>query len=211
MSVTCESRWFSPGTLVSSTNKTDHHDITEILLKVALNTITINFLLNKQSLWLLCLFLRLSLTLRRNFTMYITHTQKKQCKAWAISEFAQTFYRPSKNFDCAKQTTLTKKPLSDLADSVIFGRHENLLEFFKLCTLQLYITHNGSWPGFLLYNLTAQPSGKHHISISWECCEHVCWLNTGHRHQYPALYKIKLDRDLTSIKYIKSVKLVNYE
>ena len=29
-------RWFSP---VSSTNKTDRHDITEILLKVALNTI----------------------------------------------------------------------------------------------------------------------------------------------------------------------------
>jgi hypothetical protein len=29
-------QWFSP---VSSTNKTDHHDITEILLKVALNTI----------------------------------------------------------------------------------------------------------------------------------------------------------------------------
>ena len=32
-------QWFSPGTLVSSTNKTDRHDITEILLKVALNTI----------------------------------------------------------------------------------------------------------------------------------------------------------------------------
>jgi hypothetical protein len=31
-------RWFSPGTLVSSTNKTDWHDITEILLKVVLNT-----------------------------------------------------------------------------------------------------------------------------------------------------------------------------
>jgi hypothetical protein len=26
-------QWFSPGTPVSSTNKTDHHDITEILLK----------------------------------------------------------------------------------------------------------------------------------------------------------------------------------
>ena len=26
--------WFSPGTQVSSTNKTDHHDITEILLRV---------------------------------------------------------------------------------------------------------------------------------------------------------------------------------
>jgi membrane-bound inhibitor of C-type lysozyme len=32
---------FSPHTPVSSTNKTDHHDITEILLKVALNTITL--------------------------------------------------------------------------------------------------------------------------------------------------------------------------
>jgi hypothetical protein len=29
---------FAPGTSVSSTNKTDHHDITDILLKVALNT-----------------------------------------------------------------------------------------------------------------------------------------------------------------------------
>ena len=32
-------RWFSPGTLVTFTNKTDRNDITEILLKVALNTI----------------------------------------------------------------------------------------------------------------------------------------------------------------------------
>ena len=31
-------QWFSP---VSSTNKTDDHDVTEILLKVALNTITL--------------------------------------------------------------------------------------------------------------------------------------------------------------------------
>jgi hypothetical protein len=31
--------WFSSGRPVSSTNKTDRHDITEILLKVALNTI----------------------------------------------------------------------------------------------------------------------------------------------------------------------------
>ena len=35
------SRWFSIGTLVSSTNKTDLHDIAGILLKVALNTIII--------------------------------------------------------------------------------------------------------------------------------------------------------------------------
>ena len=31
-------RWFSPGTQASSTTKTGHHDIAEILLKVALNT-----------------------------------------------------------------------------------------------------------------------------------------------------------------------------
>jgi hypothetical protein len=32
-------QWFSSGTPFSSINKTDSHDITEILLKVALNTI----------------------------------------------------------------------------------------------------------------------------------------------------------------------------
>jgi hypothetical protein len=34
-------QWFSPGTPVSSTNKTDRQDITEILLKVPLNIITL--------------------------------------------------------------------------------------------------------------------------------------------------------------------------
>jgi hypothetical protein len=38
--------WFSLGTPVSSTNKTDIHDITEILLKVALNTITLTLTLS---------------------------------------------------------------------------------------------------------------------------------------------------------------------
>ena len=33
-------QWFSPDNLVSSTNKTDSHDTTEILLKVVLNTLT---------------------------------------------------------------------------------------------------------------------------------------------------------------------------
>jgi hypothetical protein len=36
---------FSPGTPVSSTNRTDRHDIAEILLKVALNTITLTIFL----------------------------------------------------------------------------------------------------------------------------------------------------------------------
>jgi hypothetical protein len=35
-------QWFSPGTPVSSINETDCHDITEILLKVALTTVTLS-------------------------------------------------------------------------------------------------------------------------------------------------------------------------
>jgi hypothetical protein len=35
------SQWFSSGIPVSSINKTDRHNIAEILLKVALNTITL--------------------------------------------------------------------------------------------------------------------------------------------------------------------------
>jgi hypothetical protein len=41
-------QWFSPDPPVSSTNKTDRHDITEILLKVALNTIKPTNQLNKM-------------------------------------------------------------------------------------------------------------------------------------------------------------------
>jgi len=37
-----EGQWFSQGTPVSSTNKTDRHNKAEILLKVALNTIKPN-------------------------------------------------------------------------------------------------------------------------------------------------------------------------
>jgi hypothetical protein len=45
-------QWFSSGAPVSSTNKTDCHDITEILLKVALNTITLTP--NNKCTWLNC-------------------------------------------------------------------------------------------------------------------------------------------------------------
>jgi hypothetical protein len=37
-------QWFSPDTLVSSSYKTDRHDINEILLKVALNTTNLTHL-----------------------------------------------------------------------------------------------------------------------------------------------------------------------
>ena len=39
--------WFSKGNPAPSTNKTDHYDIAEILLKVTLNTITLTLKLSK--------------------------------------------------------------------------------------------------------------------------------------------------------------------
>jgi hypothetical protein len=45
--VTATGQWFSLGTPVSSTNKTDCHNVTKILLKGALNTITLTLTLNE--------------------------------------------------------------------------------------------------------------------------------------------------------------------
>ena len=58
-------RWFSPGTLVSTTNKTDRHDITEILLQVALKTITLIKLSHHYLLRLL-----IKTTLSKNVTCH---------------------------------------------------------------------------------------------------------------------------------------------
>ena len=55
--------WFSLCPPVSSTNKTDRHDITEILLKVALNTITPN-----PYTFYLCLLLKARF---KNHTFYL--------------------------------------------------------------------------------------------------------------------------------------------
>ena len=51
-------QWFSPGTSVSSTNKSDPHDITEILLTVVLTTITLthNEPWPVMVVWYYCLF-----------------------------------------------------------------------------------------------------------------------------------------------------------
>ena len=38
-------RWFSPGIPISSTNKTDHHDLTEIVLKVVLTIVTLTMMM----------------------------------------------------------------------------------------------------------------------------------------------------------------------
>ena len=52
-------RWISSCAPVSSNNKTDHHDTTEILLKVALNTMNLNLsLVHTSRLWNNCHLVR---------------------------------------------------------------------------------------------------------------------------------------------------------
>jgi hypothetical protein len=55
-------QWFSPATPVSSINKTDRHDITEILLKVALNTIPPSLVHHAHLFVSVCVFTFLSST-----------------------------------------------------------------------------------------------------------------------------------------------------
>ena len=75
-------QWFSTGTPVSSTNKTDRHDITEILLKVALNTIKPNHLSKRFSLggpisckWAVSVILTQALQVYR-YTFYLLDKNK---------------------------------------------------------------------------------------------------------------------------------------
>jgi hypothetical protein len=63
-------QWFSPGTSVSSTNKTDRHNITEILLKVAFNTITLSLYKTTLSAMKKLPFLSLSLSLDNLLIFY---------------------------------------------------------------------------------------------------------------------------------------------
>jgi hypothetical protein len=68
--------WFSPGTSVSSINKTDRNHITEILLKVALNTITLTL----TPIHILCSY----------WKFYLYHLQKKVEKRTPVELFQTT-------------------------------------------------------------------------------------------------------------------------
>ena len=76
-------RWFSPGTPASSTTKTGRHDITEILLKVALSTKhQIKSSLRKTLLW-----------------MWNTEQQYKCCSfTWMCVELSVMLYSLSCSF-----------------------------------------------------------------------------------------------------------------
>jgi len=77
VSVTTAGRWYSSGTPVSSINKSDRQDITEILLKVALNTISQP---SKAHVWNFSLMVRcLSRIRNTNFTVFdLTHAMVVQ-------------------------------------------------------------------------------------------------------------------------------------
>ena len=82
--------WFSLGSPVSSTNKTDHHDINEILLKVALTTI--NQTTNKKSYITLPKKLYLSMT---SDHMLFTMCSNKSESDWCLmlnKQFLQLFH-----------------------------------------------------------------------------------------------------------------------
>ena len=87
-------RWFSPGTLISSTNKTDHHNVTEILLKVALNTITLTtkHLLMKTTFFFNCSSSLLLATVQ-NETIYCYTLMNIFLSETGVTILATNYYR----------------------------------------------------------------------------------------------------------------------
>jgi hypothetical protein len=89
-------RWFSTSAQVSSTNITDRHDITEILLKVALNTIILT-----QTDFLLIILL----------VVHVVHNviSLHKCQDSYINRHIWTNRHRSKNI-CCKKVTENCKP-----------------------------------------------------------------------------------------------------
>ena len=78
--------WFSQSTPLSSTNKTDRHDITEILLKVASNTITLITLCYK------IVFLPVSSSVGRSFYWLLYTSQKSKHQSTKIPSLSHHFF-----------------------------------------------------------------------------------------------------------------------
>jgi hypothetical protein len=97
-------RWFSPGTLVSSTNKTDNHDITEILLKVALNTIN-QTKPYKHDIFYKCIHSMLSVL--EVFTiLFLTEMEELACDGYSplINPVTNLDYYCVKEGDCPEKS-----------------------------------------------------------------------------------------------------------
>ena len=147
--------WFSPGTLVSSTNKTDHHDITEILLKVAFSTITLKIYINNSE------------CNNRNYFFFPALKLYVRCDVfWLLIDYMETLWLCRYDF-CANNRfshklratnrfsyTLNMYPWS-LGLSLRFSHsyyssfRENAIKFYKLLWIYYYYAlpvPNVPWP-----------------------------------------------------------------
>ena len=95
--------WFSPGTLVFSTNKTDRHNITEILLKVALNTTTLTHMVDIGH-WLTFLA----------FTHDVVSIMRKVWRSWGVITSHKSKYDRQCNGRLGILCYLSVTPVSDL-------------------------------------------------------------------------------------------------
>jgi hypothetical protein len=89
--ISCQ--WFSPGSLVSSINKTDHYKITEIMLKVALNTI--NPPPKKVKLCFWCYFYAPIFYQHQSICLYIPHLVSAQLLNFPLAKSFE-IYTPGK-------------------------------------------------------------------------------------------------------------------
>ena len=86
-------RWFSPGNPVSSTNKTDRHDIAEILLKVALDTISPSWTNDLVFLHIKIMMHQTYYILTRKYILSLYHMQLKPSYGLRKQQKSQMVYR----------------------------------------------------------------------------------------------------------------------
>ena len=89
-----EDWWFSPGTPVSSTNKTDCHYITEILLKMAYNTLTLTLIYCTlhHVVWILNVILKCEW--HRSYVIFILHSEW-----WMLSIVCYVYLHAKQKFE----------------------------------------------------------------------------------------------------------------
>ena len=100
-----------PGTLLSSTNKTDRHDIAEILLKVVLNTINIILCTkNSKQIWIFVNFFggrgKFGRSVTRKLQIQIVNgcpcNISNICISWAGFIYNMIIFQLYQPFDCRK-------------------------------------------------------------------------------------------------------------
>jgi hypothetical protein len=114
-----QDQWFSLGTAVSSINKTDCHDITEILLKVVLNTIAPPLLfisIYKRTKNLTLIFLKVSLMTSCENSGLISTSTKLAYNVWKFGSILALFmtrYCPTQGIYSSPTSFLSSSDYND--------------------------------------------------------------------------------------------------